>query len=93
MVLAWSITEVVRYPFYALSLLGVEFAPLAWLRYTTFYLLYPLGAASEAFLMYASLPTDPVREGIHGYSTFDWVRLGFFGIWWPGKWSIIITET
>ena len=56
MVLSWSLTEVVRYSFYAFSLLGSEPAPLAWLRYTLFYVLYPTGASSEAFLMYSTLP-------------------------------------
>jgi very-long-chain (3R)-3-hydroxyacyl-CoA dehydratase len=89
MILAWSSTEVIRYFFYALSLSGIESSLLQWLRYTTFYVLYPLGAGSEAFLMYASLPTDPFRgEGFAGYTAFDYLRLAFFVIWWPGKSSL-----
>ncbi|KAL7415872.1 tyrosine phosphatase-like protein [Mrakia frigida] len=50
LIFAWSFTEVVRYAYYALNLLNIEPYPLLWLRYSTFYPLYPLGAASELFL-------------------------------------------
>lgn len=56
MILAWSVTECIRYAFYALTLLGFSPKPLLWLRYNTFYILYPLGAGSEAFLMASVLP-------------------------------------
>lgn len=56
MLLAWSLTEVIRYSFYALSLLSISAPALNYLRYTTFIPLYPLGAASEAFLSFATLP-------------------------------------
>ena len=51
MVFAWSITEVVRYLFYALNLLGVEVYPVKWLRYSMFVVLYPLGVAGEVGCM------------------------------------------
>jgi very-long-chain (3R)-3-hydroxyacyl-CoA dehydratase len=54
MVLAWSITEVVRFATYTTSLLGVKLRGLEVLRYNLFYLLYPLGAGSEAALMCAN---------------------------------------
>ena len=61
MVLAWSLTEVIRYPFYALSLLDSKPYTLLYLRYTTFYVLYPLGAFSEAYLNYLTLPkSNPI---------------------------------
>ncbi|EAL20702.1 hypothetical protein CNBE0670 [Cryptococcus deneoformans B-3501A] len=56
MLFAWSLTEVIRYSFYALSLLSISAPALNYLRYTTFIPLYPLGAASEAFLSFATLP-------------------------------------
>jgi very-long-chain (3R)-3-hydroxyacyl-CoA dehydratase len=56
MVLAWSVTECVRYMYYALNALtGTSPAWLTWCRYTFFYVLYPMGAGSEAFLIYRSL--------------------------------------
>jgi very-long-chain (3R)-3-hydroxyacyl-CoA dehydratase len=56
MLLAWSTTEVLRYTFYLFSILGAQPKLLTWLRYTTFYVLYPLGAGSEAALIFTSLP-------------------------------------
>lgn len=78
MVLSWSITEVIRYAFYALSLLGTESYILLWLRYTTFYILYPTGASSEAFLISATFPSGSE------YSIYDYARTLLFKIWWPG---------
>lgn len=90
MVLSWSLTEVVRYTFYACNLLGTEPAPLLFLRYTLFYVLYPTGASSEALLIYATIPppglgfghplTPNVLAGVHTY-----VRQYLFLVWWPGK--------
>ncbi|KAG8161519.1 hypothetical protein KVR01_008506 [Diaporthe batatas] len=48
MLLAWSVTEVVRYLFFALSLsVGAEPYPLRWMRYSGFFALYPVGILSE----------------------------------------------
>lgn len=49
----------IRYTFYFLALLGIEVYALNWLRYTLFLVLYPLGAGSEAFLSFSTLP--PLR--------------------------------
>ncbi|KAK0284443.1 hypothetical protein LTR35_000947 [Friedmanniomyces endolithicus] len=48
MLLAWSVTEVVRYSYFAVSLAygGVPFW-LTWVRYNAFFVLYPLGIGSE----------------------------------------------
>ncbi|KAK7472626.1 hypothetical protein VKT23_000739 [Stygiomarasmius scandens] len=89
MVFAWSFTEVIRYSFYAANLLGYEPSVLLYLRYTTFYVLYPLGAGSEAFLIYSTLPSSsPVpswSSWVRGmWKPTDYIRAGLFGIWWPG---------
>lgn len=55
MVTAWSITEVLRYSYYAINLQGNVPEVLMWLRYTLFYVLYPLGAGSECWLVFSSL--------------------------------------
>ena len=72
MILAWSVSEIVRYAYYLETLLFSK--PnhiLVWLRcvscafyskynmyrYSLFYVLYPLGAAGEAFMLMASIPT------------------------------------
>ncbi|WWC65579.1 uncharacterized protein I303_108197 [Kwoniella dejecticola CBS 10117] len=56
MLFAWSFTEVIRYTYYFLNLLQIQSPILNWLRYTTFIPLYPLGASSEAFLAFSTLP-------------------------------------
>ena len=90
MVFAWSLTEVIRYSFYASSLISQPPYPLLWLRYTTFYILYPLGATSEAFLIYSTLPfssPNPFpswRSWVWGIWTLgDYARGAMFVIWWP----------
>lgn len=52
MLLAWSTTEVVRYAFFALSLSGAEPSLLRWVRYTGFYVLYPVGISSELWELF-----------------------------------------
>ncbi|KAH6564989.1 hypothetical protein BASA50_001612 [Batrachochytrium salamandrivorans] len=66
MVLAWSITEVVRYSYYAASLMNVHVPLLTWARYTFFYLLYPLGAGSELWLVVVSI-TSAYQESLWAY--------------------------
>uniref|UniRef100_A0A0N5BK88 Very-long-chain (3R)-3-hydroxyacyl-CoA dehydratase n=1 Tax=Strongyloides papillosus TaxID=174720 RepID=A0A0N5BK88_STREA len=55
LIFAWSITEVIRYSFYALSLIKTVPYALIWMRYTFFIVLYPLGASGELFTMVAGL--------------------------------------
>jgi very-long-chain (3R)-3-hydroxyacyl-CoA dehydratase len=55
MVFAWSVTEVIRYSYYAFNLAGGVPSVLTWLRYNTFFVLYPLGAGSEMLLTIISL--------------------------------------
>ncbi len=42
---AWSVTEVVRYSYYAFNILGFVPYLLTWCRYSLFIILYPLGVA------------------------------------------------
>jgi very-long-chain (3R)-3-hydroxyacyl-CoA dehydratase len=70
MILAWSLTEVIRYSFYGFGLvLGKAPYPLVWLRYTLFFVLYPLGVGSEISLIYASLD-DLAKVGMRGAFCF-----------------------
>ncbi|KAF8527767.1 PTPLA-domain-containing protein [Gautieria morchelliformis] len=78
MILAWSITEIIRYFFYAANRLQLEPRWLLWLRYNTFYVLYPLGAGSEAALIFSTLPSH------RAWDTWDYGRAVMFLIWWPG---------
>ncbi|KAL9943284.1 hypothetical protein D7B24_006286 [Verticillium nonalfalfae] len=59
MLLAWSVTEVIRYSYFALTLSGLQPKALVWLRYNTFFLLYPIGIASECALVY--LAAEPAK--------------------------------
>ncbi|KOS22448.1 putative very-long-chain (3R)-3-hydroxyacyl-dehydratase [Escovopsis weberi] len=54
MLVAWSVTEVIRYSFFAVGCLpsGKQPAFLTWLRYNTFFVLYPVGILSECSLIW-----------------------------------------
>ena len=84
MVLSWALTEVVRYAFYACALLGAEPRALVRLRYTLFYALYPSGAGSEAFLIFATLPR-PLGAAALLSDAHAAGRAALFAIWWPGE--------
>ncbi|KDN39910.1 PTPLA-domain-containing protein [Tilletiaria anomala UBC 951] len=85
MIFAWSFTEVVRYAFYANQLMDHVPRPLLWARYTTFYLLYPLGAGSEAACMFATLPKSlPWNDKLGQWGFREYIFLFLFTTWWPG---------
>ncbi|CAK7245532.1 MAG: hypothetical protein STHCBS139747_007116 [Sporothrix thermara] len=79
MLLAWSLTEVIRYFYFALSLsrsagsgssgAGVADPPVPdWftiLRYSTFLVLYPMGISSEVRLIYLAAATPGAAETLH----------------------------
>jgi len=52
--LAWCITEIIRYSYYALNLVNAVPHFLVWLRYTTFIALYPIGVTGELLCLYAA---------------------------------------
>ncbi|KAJ8670829.1 hypothetical protein QAD02_002088, partial [Eretmocerus hayati] len=52
--LAWSVTEIIRYGYYFANLLGHIPFLLTWLRYTTFIILYPIGVSGELLCFYAA---------------------------------------
>lgn len=51
-ILAWSITEIIRYGYYALNLVDAVPQVLIFLRYTTFIALYPIGVTGELLCFY-----------------------------------------
>ncbi|XVF17357.1 hypothetical protein REPUB_Repub10bG0114100 [Reevesia pubescens] len=63
LVISWSITEIIRYSFFGMKE-AFGFAPswLLWLRYSTFFVLYPTGISSEVGLIYFALPYMKVYE-------------------------------
>ena len=94
MVLSWALTEVVRYAFYAATLVrsdGSAPALLTWARYSTFFVLYPTGAGSEALVNFATLPVSLARGGawfdarpLAKWDTYELARGVLFIAWWPG---------
>lgn len=74
-VLAWSITEIIRYAYYTLNLLNIVPQLLLFFRYSTFLALYPLGITGELLCMYHSL--DEIAEN------------QLFTILMPNKWNFI----
>ncbi|GAA5829708.1 hypothetical protein JCM5353_005204 [Sporobolomyces roseus] len=78
MVTAWSFAEIIRYLHYATNLMNVKVPILEWIRYTAFYILYPVGAGSEAALIYFSAAHARDKFGPLGY--FATIGLTMF---WP----------
>lgn len=60
MLIAWSVTETIRYSYFVVTLSGYSPSFITWLRYNTFYVLYPLGISSEAWLIYKAV--EPARK-------------------------------
>jgi len=56
MLTAWTITEIVRYLYYACNLYDVVPAVLIWCRYTFFFVLYPMGVSGELLTCWRALP-------------------------------------
>ncbi|KAL8572571.1 hypothetical protein ACOMHN_017205 [Nucella lapillus] len=54
--MAWTVTEMIRYSFYFFSLLGAVPYILKWCRYTFFIILYPIGVMGEVMTIYQALP-------------------------------------
>lgn len=80
MLIAWSVTEVVRYGFFVFTLSGYSPGILLWLRYNLFFILYPLGAGSEWWLMYKSIPSAKnIRQ------EYAWFLQLMLFIWIPSK--------
>lgn len=84
--LAWSITEVVRYSYYAANLRDPDAVPywLTWLRYSLFYVLYPTGVASECSMIYLSLAE---AEKVVG-SWYSWTLFFIIFTYAPGLYSL-----
>ncbi|KAK1676114.1 tyrosine phosphatase-like protein [Colletotrichum godetiae] len=55
LLLSWATADTVRYAYLALNLHGQAPDALVWVRYTMFYPLYPIGIASEFWLLYLAI--------------------------------------
>ncbi|KAK0255393.1 hypothetical protein LTS09_009781 [Friedmanniomyces endolithicus] len=85
MLLAWSVTEVVRYSYFAVNLAygGVPFW-LTWVRYNAFFVLYPLGIGSECWLVWSSQVPGVRRWGVW-WERFCWAVLF---VYIPGEFDL-----
>lgn len=83
MLLAWAVSEVVRYSYFVFNLRRDSQGPkeipalVTWLRYNLFYVLYPLGIGSEMALMWKA-------SRVAG-RTWQWVYLGAVLAYVPGE--------
>lgn len=73
--LAWSITEIIRYSTYMLNLLNSVPFFLLWLRYSTFIILYPLGVTGELLCIYAAQQ--------------EVAKTGLFSIYMPNNYNVV----
>ena len=85
MLLAWSTTEVIRYGYFAYSLhFGSVPSWLTWLRYNTFFVLYPMGISSECWLVYSD--TGPARK--QWGQELEWALYAILAIYVPGAYVL-----
>ncbi|MCJ1249000.1 hypothetical protein MMC30_006221 [Trapelia coarctata] len=82
MLLAWSVTEVIRYSYFVFNLRGSVPGFLTWLRYNTFYVLYPLGITSEVALVWKASVSTEVGE------LEKWILWGILGVYVPGSYVL-----
>ncbi len=85
MLLAWSATEVIRYGYFAFSLyFGSVPSWLTWLRYNTFFVLYPMGISSECWLVYSAI----APAGRHYGKELVWALWAILAIYVPGAYVL-----
>jgi very-long-chain (3R)-3-hydroxyacyl-CoA dehydratase len=84
MLIAWSVTEVIRYSYFVpLLAMNWQPKPLTWLRYNTFFVLYPLGITSECVLVW--LATEPAEKLGEMYK---WALYAILVIYVPGAYTL-----
>ncbi|KAI3394463.1 hypothetical protein diail_2655 [Diaporthe ilicicola] len=80
MILAWSAADGIRYLYFATRLVGGhQYSNLTWLRYSAFYVLYPVGIASEIGVVY-----ETVAEAFRlGYDVHAWAYIAAATLYIP----------
>eukprot|EP00116_Pleurobrachia_bachei_P009663 sb/3469925/ len=73
MIIAWCVAEIVRYWYYALSLVDKVPYFLTWCRYSFFTFLYPIGVSGELLTIFSILPMITAT--------------GMFSLALPNKWN------
>jgi very-long-chain (3R)-3-hydroxyacyl-CoA dehydratase len=77
MVVAWSLSELVRYSYYLVGLFKGKKIPavLTWLRYSAFLVLYPMGITGEIGCLIKALPHIKMH--------------GALSVAMPNKWNVV----
>ncbi|KAL6858389.1 tyrosine phosphatase-like protein [Trichoderma novae-zelandiae] len=88
MLIAWSVTEVIRYSYFALSLSGFTPRALTWLRYNTFFILYPVGILSECSLVFLAAVGPAAAEKEYPLAFVPYVLYGILIIYVPGAYIL-----
>ncbi|KAL2870847.1 protein tyrosine phosphatase-like domain-containing protein [Aspergillus lucknowensis] len=84
--LAWGVTECIRYGYFVMQVNGGAASVPSWwnwLRYNTFYVLYPIGISSECTLAVKALPN---AEGLH--PLYWWFIVAVLTIYVPGSYML-----
>lgn len=90
MLFAWSVTEVVRYSYFAVNLsYGKVPEWLTWVRYNAFFVLYPLGISSECWLVWQSQGPGVRKFGL----PWEWFCRVVLFIYVPGEFCLRGLET
>lgn len=84
MLIAWSVTEVIRYSYFALSLSGYTPRLLTWLRYNTFFILYPIGILSECSLVFLAAVGPAAAEKEYPLALAPYALYAILIIYVPG---------
>ncbi|PNP57772.1 hypothetical protein THARTR1_01930 [Trichoderma harzianum] len=88
MLIAWSVTEVIRYSYFALSLAGFTPRVLTWLRYNTFFILYPIGIMSECSLIYFAAVGPATNATQYPLTLMPYILYGILAIYVPGAYIL-----
>lgn len=87
MVLAWSAADTIRYLYFATRLVGGhQYPTLIWLRYSAFYLLYPIGIAGEVGVVYHAV-SEAWRLG---YDAHAWGYIAAATLYIPGTYVSVL---
>jgi very-long-chain (3R)-3-hydroxyacyl-CoA dehydratase len=88
MLLAWSVTEVIRYSYFVFTLSGVGVPALwQWLRYNTFLVLYPMGVSSECWLVWKASQVVGDWAGVKG-EYWRYAMWAVLAVYVPGIWVL-----
>lgn len=84
-VMAWGVTEIIRYGFFVWKEGISNRIPgwLTWLRYNTFFVLYPIGISSECWLIY-----NAIKPAKKHYPGLEWLFQGVLLIYVPGSYIL-----